>query len=79
MARNYNRKVVPIHGNSSAIPSDLQIGELAVSVKPGDESLFTKNSDGDIAKIDLSHYTILTQSQYDALPTKDPNHIYYIK
>lgn len=77
MARNKNRKVVPLHG--TGIPSDLQVGELAVNTTAGQESLFTKNSNGAIAEIDLSHYSILTQAQYDALVTKDPNHIYYIK
>lgn len=77
MARNLNRRVVPMHGNGT--PSDLYEGELAVSTKAGSEALYTKNSEGNITEIDLSHYTILTQAQYDALPTKDPSHIYYIK
>lgn len=77
MARNFNRRVVPMHGNGT--PSDLSEGELAVKTKAGKETLFTKNSDGEITEINLSHFTILTQEQYDALPYKDPNHIYYIK
>ena len=77
MARNKNRKVVPLHGTGT--PSDLQVGELAVNTTAGKESLFTKNSNGEIDEIDLSHYSILTQAQYDALASKDPNHIYYIK
>lgn len=77
MARNFNRKVIPLHGNGT--PIDLAEGELAVKTKAGKESLFTKNSDGDIAEINLAHYTILTEEQYKALPSRDANHIYYIK
>lgn len=77
MTRIKNRKVIPLHGNGT--PTDLSIGEIAVKTKAGNETLYTKNSDGDIKEINLSHFTILTQEQYDALPYKDPTHIYYIK
>lgn len=80
MTRIKNRKVIPIHG--VGVPTEeasLAVGEIAVSTKAGEETLFTKNSEGNVAEIDLSHYSILTQEQYDALTNKPENHIYYIK
>lgn len=77
MARNFNRKVVPLHGNG--VPTDLEKGEIAVSTRPGSETLYTKNDDGVIAEVDLSHYKIMTQETYDSLKVKDENTIYYIK
>lgn len=77
MSRNNKRKVVPYHGTGA--PTDLSVGEIAVSTEEGKEALFVKNDAGNIVKVDFHHHTILTQEQYDALPNKIEGHLYYIK
>lgn len=78
MGRNFNRKVVPLHGTNN-VPSDLAEGEIAVRTTAGSERLFVKNNNSQVVELGPAHYTILTQSEYDALDNKPANHIYYIK
>lgn len=45
---------------------------------PGDDYVITQNDYNEIADVVMDNFEPLTQAQYDALQTIDPNKFYYI-